>query len=110
MIGAAQPGGCKAFPSHTPLTPKLLVSKYDKLYRIIHSNDNYTLNIVQPSDTVVGYRNKSHNNSISKIFVYVIIIINVSKSTFILYNCPKLLTKEGFHNNLVIREISEKSP
>ena len=54
--GAAQPGGCKAFPSHTPLTPKLLINKYDKLYRILHSNDNYSLNIVQPSDTVAAHR------------------------------------------------------
>jgi len=51
--GAAQPVGCKAFPSHTPLAPKLLINKYDKLYR---SNDNYSLNIVQPSDTVAAHR------------------------------------------------------
>lgn len=54
--GAAQPGGCKAFSSRTPLTPKLLINKYDKLYRIIHSNDNYSQNIVQPSDTVAAHR------------------------------------------------------
>lgn len=44
-----------------------------------------------------------------KNYIHIIFVINVSKSTFILYNCPKLLTKEDFHNNLVIREISQKS-